>query len=369
MKKTFGIIWLIALVISAPYLNAQNIRTYSNEFLSIGVGARGLAMGNSLVASTDDITSAYWNPGGLTRLTKVQVGLMHAEWFAGLASYDYLSVGLPIMNNSRTLGLSIVRFGVDNIPNTLFILEPDGSINYDNISTFSAADYAALFSYAQSIKKLRLGGNLKLVHRRVGKFATSWGLGIDAGMQYVTPKGLRLGINLKNITTTVNAWSYNFTPEEQAALAITDNVIPKNSVELTGQHLVLGAAYQFKLGEKMRLLSELNTDITFDGERNTLIHSNAVSVDPHLGIELGYSNMVFLRAGMNNVQRFSSADDVNKKVLSVQPNAGLGVRIKNRVSLDYALTGLFSINRGIYSHVISLKSDFINHKPTQKEIE
>ena len=50
---------------------------YSNEFLSLGLGARGLAMSNTMCALTDDVTSAYWNPAGLTRMDKrYQLALM-----------------------------------------------------------------------------------------------------------------------------------------------------------------------------------------------------------------------------------------------------------------------------------------------------
>ena len=69
---------------------------------------------------------------------------MHADYFGGIAKYDYLAVAMPIQNNKRALGISILRFAVDDIPNTLFLVEPDGSINYNNIQTFSSADYAFL---------------------------------------------------------------------------------------------------------------------------------------------------------------------------------------------------------------------------------
>ena len=46
--------------------SAQNAPKYSNEFLYIGVGARGLGMGGAQAASVNDITSGYWNPAGLT---------------------------------------------------------------------------------------------------------------------------------------------------------------------------------------------------------------------------------------------------------------------------------------------------------------
>jgi hypothetical protein len=31
-----------------------------------------------------------------------------------------------IAGNKRTLGITAIRFGVDDIPNTLFLVEPDG---------------------------------------------------------------------------------------------------------------------------------------------------------------------------------------------------------------------------------------------------
>ena len=71
---------------------------------------------------------------------------------------------MPFDNNKRALGLSMIRFGIDDIPNTLSLYEDDGSVNYDNIRPFSAADYAFLFSYAQKVKtdrgQLFLGGNI-----------------------------------------------------------------------------------------------------------------------------------------------------------------------------------------------------------------
>ncbi|TNE75912.1 MAG: hypothetical protein EP333_03490, partial [Bacteroidetes bacterium] len=66
---------------------------YSNEFLAIGVGADALGNGNAFVAQTDGVSSGYWNPAGLTQVNKwLEVGLMHSEYFAGIAKYDYLGL-------------------------------------------------------------------------------------------------------------------------------------------------------------------------------------------------------------------------------------------------------------------------------------
>ena len=198
---------LFSLVFIGLALSGQaQVRKYSNGFLSIGVGARSLAMSGSTVAVIGDVTSGYWNPAGLAGISSdVQVGLMHSEYFAGIAKYDYGAVAITVKGGDRHLGISMIRFGVDDIPNTLFLFEPDGSINYDNITSFSVADYAFLLSYAQKLKVegLRVGGSAKIIYRNAGSFANAWGFGIDLGAQY-SRKGWRLGLmaqkSIKHLT-------------------------------------------------------------------------------------------------------------------------------------------------------------------------
>jgi hypothetical protein len=231
---------LLFLTINMSDLVAQK---YSNEFLSIGVGARAQALGNAIIASSSDVTSGIWNPAGLVSPNasqNLQLGAMHSEWFAGVGKFDYLGVAMPFANEKRRLAFSMVRFGVDQIPNTLSLYEEDGSINYDNITEFSAVDYAFFGSYAQRIKMkgdahLSVGGNIKIVRRIIGTLANSWGFGVDLSGQY-RKKNLSVGLVLKDITTTFNAWSFNFTEQEKEVLAITNNEIPISSVEQTAPH-------------------------------------------------------------------------------------------------------------------------------------
>src|SRR3954471_15712741 len=114
----------LLLILAVPCLCEAQFRKYSNEFLNIGAGARGLAMGNAQVASVNDATAGYWNPAGLAEVKDNPTAtLMHAEYFAGIAKYDYAAVAVPIQENKRTLGFSLLRFAVDDIPNTLFLVE------------------------------------------------------------------------------------------------------------------------------------------------------------------------------------------------------------------------------------------------------
>ena len=78
------------------------------------------------------------------------------------------------------IGASFIRLGIDGIPNALTLYNDDGTIDYTNVTEFSAADYAFLLTYATlPIEGLSVGGNTKIIHRKVGPFAKSWGLGLD----------------------------------------------------------------------------------------------------------------------------------------------------------------------------------------------
>nr|MBA2745871.1 PorV/PorQ family protein [Flavisolibacter sp.] len=308
---------MVALTISVG-ASAQ-FRKYSNEFLNIGAGARGLAMGSAQVASVKDGTAGYWNPAGLVGIqNKPQVNIMHAEYFAGIGKYDYASIAFPVAGNKRTIGISALRFAVDDIMNTLFLVEPDGSINYNNIQAFSSADYAFLLSFSQKLKEsanknVSFGVNAKVIHRNVGKFAKAWGFGIDAGLQ-IHSKKWHFGIAGRDITTTFNAWSFNFTEREKEVLYLTNNEIPVKSTEMTAPRLVLGVARDFSLGKKTSLLAEANFDLTFDGKRNTVLSADPVSIDPKLGLEFNFNEVFFVRGGINNFQRaLSDGDTMNLK--------------------------------------------------------
>ncbi|MCB0507342.1 MAG: PorV/PorQ family protein [Chitinophagales bacterium] len=327
---------------------------YSNDFMYIGVGAHNFGLGNAVVASTNDITAGYWNPAGLVRIpTNMQFSFMHNEYFAGLAKFDYAGIAFPLDSNKHAIGLNFMRFGVDDIPYTLDLIEPDGTVNYDNVRNFSVGNTAILLSYAyQIIPNLSVGATAKVVHNKAGSFAKSWGFGIDIGAMYKI-KDWQIGITVKDITTTFNAWSYNFTDKEKQILADSNNVVPKNSTEITLPRIQFGVAYSKTFKDKIELKAELDWEITTDGKRNTLISTNKVSMDPRIGVELGLWKIFYIRAGVSNFQKMLNAD--GKKVFTVQPNLGAGFRYKDYVFVDYAYTDVGKASENQFSHVVSLK--------------
>lgn len=330
---------------------------YSNEFLSIGVGARAQALGGSVIASSSDVTAGFWNPSGLVAPNtskNLQLGYMHSSWFAGVGNFDYGGVLLPSTSENRRIGVSFVRFGVDQIPNTLSLYADDGTINFDNIREFSAADYAVMLSYAQKINTknaanhFAVGGNVKIIRRVIGPFASSWGFGVDLSAQYQAGNW-RFGGLLKDISTSVNGWSFNFTESEKETLAFTGNEIPIESIEITKPSIYLGAAYQLQFG-KVGVLPELNIIATTDGQRNTLISADPISIDPSFGLEVNYGEFVFLRAGVSQFQTLK--DFEQNEFTTARPSLGVGLKLA-AFNVDYAFTNLGSVDNA-YSHVISV---------------
>lgn len=357
-----SLVFLLVLFILPGPLSAQ-FRKYSNEFLYIGAGARGLAMGGAQVATVQDGTAGYWNPAGLVHVKEEpQLNLMHAEYFAGIGKYDYAGLALPLKDKKRFLGITMLRFAVDDIPNTIFLVEPDGTINFSNIQTFSSADYAFLVSVAQEKtfrKGIKFNGgiNAKVIHRQAGRFASAWGFGFDAGVQF-TYKRWQLGAVAKDVTTTFNAWSFNLNDKMREVFYVTQNEIPVRSSELTAPRLILGGAYRFRINPQINLLAEANMDITFDGRRNTLAASRLASIDPRLGLEASWKDVLFLRAGINNFQRaLDDADATStRKIWIYQPSLGAGFKITN-LQFDYAFTNLANQANPLYTHVFSIKTD------------
>ncbi len=352
------------LTISAFFLFAFSAKAqapkYSNEFLKIGVGARALGMSNAFVASANDVTAGYWNPAGLSRLENdFQFSLMHSEYFAGIAAYDYGAFATRLDSQS-SFGVSFIRFGVDDIPNTTQLIDAEGNINFDRVTTFSAADYAGLITYARKteIEGLSYGANVKIIHRNVGDFADAWGFGFDVGMQYEKGKWMFAAVG-RDVTTTFNAWSSNLDQETQEVFLRTGNEIPENSVELTLPELVLGINRSFVFSDRIGMRAELNLKNTFDGRRNVLLNSDPISIDPSFGIEATYDELIYLRGGVGNVQVTNDID--GNRLTTFQPNFGLGIQLPY-VSIDYALTDIGDQSVALYSNVFSVRID-IDRKP------
>ena len=324
--------------------------------MNIGVDASSISMSGAVTSSINDVNSGYWNPAGLTAVEQGEISLMHSNYFANIANYNYVAYAKPIDNQSA-IGLSMIRFGVDDILDTTQLIDDQGNINYDRINLFSAVDYGFIISYARKMltKEISYGINTKIIRRIIGDFASSWGFGLDIGLQLKTSNNWRFGLMARDISTTYNSWSINETRliDIQNAIDGQNQDVP-NSTEITIPKIQLGISKLHNINYDYSLLTSFDLIMKFE-QNNNLISSEFVSINPAIGLELGYTDSVFFRLGIGNFQNEIGFD--NSTNLTFQPNFGLGFKFNN-LEIDYAFTDIGDQSVALYSNIFSLKIDF-----------
>jgi len=324
------------------------IAKYAGEFMAIGVGGRALGLGGAYVALANDVTAGFWNPAGLARINYPEFELMHDEQFGSLENFDYGAVAFPfgandttgtvadqdgtlrpvINYNASSFGISVMRLGIDGIPDTRSLdtngdgvfNDLDGRPDYSQITFFNSADWAVYFSYArQYSERLFYGANLKLIRRDIGDYHAT-GIGFDLGGIYQPTDNLSFGANVQDITTTLIAWN-------------------TGTNELVSPTLKIGGAYLFEIFGG-RLGPSIDADVRFEGRKfSSTAYLGPVSFDPHGGVEFDYKKTVALRVGY---------DDTKNLTL------GAGVHLR-KLDIDYAFAKFNGEDQLGNSHRISLR--------------
>jgi len=355
---------------------AQLVRSYSNEFLNIGIGARAMGMGSAVSSFTSGVESGYWNPAGAVSVKNYEFAAMHNSLYNGIGSYDYMGAAMPLESKNLAVAASIIRLGVDNILNTTNLIDSNGNINFNNIKQFSSADIAAIFSIGKNFSTINLnvGVNAKIIRRNIGKFATGNGFGFDIGAQYQLDN-VKLGLVIRDVTTTFTAWSIDDAIFDAIAnapiLSRNGTVQSENNTnqekpekfEITLPKFQLGASYFKQFNKKYSLLTSLDLIGRFI-ETNDIVSTSFISFSPNMGFELGYKNTAFFRVGFGDFQQeidFTQIEnDIGetlfkpKKTINFEPSIGVGTKFK-KIYIDYALTNVGAGSGVNYSNVFSVK--------------
>lgn len=302
---------VLVLILGSSAIIPQTVLSkYAGEFLAIGVGGRPLGMGGAYTAIANDVTAGYYNPAGLANLNYPQISLMHDERYGNLVNYNYAAFALPY-GSEYSFGLSVMRLGVDGIPDTrnALIDRSTGQVIYDInspaakldpslVKEFSNQDWAIYLTGAKRHSKdLYFGINMKLIYRKIAEFSAT-GIGFDAGVMYFPAENLSLGANVQDVTTTLVGWSTG-----------------RN--ELISPTLKLGAAYKLEVFG-LAFSPALDFDVRFEGrEYAAQFNMGPVSIDPHFGGELSYKNLFAVRGGYNDVKQFTMGAGVRLPKLNI----------------------------------------------------
>ena len=290
---------------------------YVGDFLTLGVGARPLSMGGSFTAIADDSTATYWNPAGLAQLTHAEMTFMQAS-INGLDSYSFSNY-VHSLGQSRTVGLSWLRVGIDNIQQTTvkFPSHPIGPSNRPSKkSTFSAGQNAFLVSYGQQLGQLAIGVNLKMIYMTTLKHFNALGIGSDLGLLWKTTNQrsgqLAVGLVLQDYFRTRLFW--NTVPQSAGQASHSESIRP---------NLRIGTAYHQKIPFLNSRLS-----LALDANRRQ-------KTEFHFGGEYVINDLLSIRSGI--LQKQGSFGNIH------QLTAGAGFRLAfvsgAAFAIDYAFIG------------------------------
>ena len=330
---THFIVSIITLSVGIQSLDAK----YTADFLTLGVGARALAMGGAGTALSDNAYAAYWNPAGLGYLTRYEVSFMHST-LNGQDAYDFVSYVHPLKKRGA-IGISWLRVGVDDIPITSLpiVTRPVGPTNRPKVvGTFNSTDNAFLLASGWTLPSfhgidLRLGSTLKLLYMSGYRTTNAIGGGADIGFAAMTnpekSHRLTLGLQASDIFRTKIYWN---TPPPSADLTSHTETIPP--------HLKIGIATTHTLAVfRSTLILALDTYIR-DGVE---LHGGAEwTLFDLLAMRIGFDE----RKGIERIRRLTAGVGLNLRFVT---GAGAG--------LDYAFANHPALGG---SHRMSLRIRF-----------
>jgi hypothetical protein len=181
----FGLIGLCPAGVAAQNQTGQPVGqedntaygTTSAEFLLLGAGARGTALGGSFAAIATDISALYYNPAGAALIERAGLTIGTYDYVAE-TRYSWGGVAFPLSGGSRAIGFQLGTFGFDEQP--VYTEEnPNGTgATYSVNQTFIGGTFAQNFS-----DRFSAGVTAKFIDDRLGTVSGS-AFAVDFGTNF-----------------------------------------------------------------------------------------------------------------------------------------------------------------------------------------
>ena len=163
--------------------------TSAAKFLTINPGGKAVGMGGAFTAVSDDVSSIYWNPSGISRLGTYAFYFSHSEWLADIG-YDFVGLSIPL-NGGSALGLSIIYLSMDEMEIRRYGDEETGE-------TFKAGSYALSTTWAMNLTdRFSIGFTGKYIREKIDN-SHATGFAVDVGTLFNTIFGPQLGVSISN---------------------------------------------------------------------------------------------------------------------------------------------------------------------------
>jgi hypothetical protein len=301
----------------------SKVGTTVANFLQIGAGARGVAVGEAATASTRDISGLYWNPALLAYGSENQVYFNHIQWFADI---------------DLNYGSALLSFaGLGNFAATFYTLSADQievtTEEYPNGTgdLYTVQDLMAALSYARALtERFNIGASLKYIHSQIWNNTAS-AIAVDVGLTYRTPyDAVTLGMSISNFGSEMQMRgtdnSVRFDPDYRVG-GNNDGIIAEQRTRSWDLPILFrfGLAYDMLRTESHQIL--VMSDVLYPSSNENYVN---------VGLEYGFMGSYFLRAGY---RQLLLADREGGLTL------GAGVEMY-RIRVDYAYS-----DRGVLNDV------------------
>src|SRR6202165_278402 len=171
----------------------------SGEFLLLGAGARGAALGGAFAALSTDLTAMYYNPAGLAQLARPAAMFSSYKYVAD-TKYSWAGIAFPMSGGVRSIGVSLGTFGFSSQP-VYTVDNPDGDGR-----TYSVSETFVSFTYGQNFSdRFAAGFSAKFIRDGLGE-TNATGFAVDFGTSFhasVGSRPIRAAFVLQNLGTTL----------------------------------------------------------------------------------------------------------------------------------------------------------------------
>ena len=294
-----------------PNLGGQRAGISAFQFLKIGVGARGVAMGESFVAVANDVSALYWNPAALVQFTQDQAMAAHTEYLVDI-KHEFFGVAWHL-STQDAVGASFTSLHMKDMEITTET-QPFGTGRY-----FSFGDIAVGLSYSRKMTdQFSFGATVKYVEET-----------LDV-------------LKMRSVMVDIGTWYWTGLGSSRFAVAIANfgsDVAPKGTVtQFSGARVSSFQSFsvptEFRLGLAMEPVQSDDQMLTTSIQLN---HPNDNAENVRFGLEYSYRKTFFLRAGIKRTigQQFLGEDLTSEESFTL----GAGVLVPMGLSVigaDYA---------------------------------
>ena len=294
-----------------PNLGGQRAGISAFQFLKLGVGARGVAMGESFVAVANDASALYWNPAGLVQFAENQLLASHTEYVADI-KHDYLGL-VYHLSEGDAVGVSFASLHMADMEITTET-EPLGTGRF-----FSFGDIGLGLTYAKRMTdQFSFGATVRYAEETLDVLKMR-SVMVDLGTYYWT------GLGNARFAVVISNFGSDVAPSGKVTRIDGTSVDAFQSFSLPTV---------FKLGLAMDPVQTEDQRLTVSVQLN---HPNDNAENLRLGAEYAWQNVFFLRGGAKRTigQPLFGADATSEESFML----GAGVRLATAVSTigaDYA---------------------------------